>query len=203
MPVKTLDPVVHRIKKEAILQNARHLFATKGFSETSMDDIAQISHLQKGSLYHYFDSKQQILQDMVDMEGARRSARIQEFESGRDLEETLTIIGTTFLQDLDQPAHREFFKIIHFESHKNPAILKALKESPTQNRQGFYAIFEKHLQGKLPKDRVAIFATQFMGALVYFATLSKLRSENICFEPCTDADYVKQLVRTFVRGIHL
>ncbi len=199
--MKTLDPVVHQIKRESILQNARHLFATKGFAETSMDHIAQISHMQKASLYHYFESKQHILQEMVDMEGSRRAARIKEYDTSEDLEQTLTLIGTTFLKGFDEPAHREFFKIIHFESHKNPAILRALKLSPTHDRKGFYAIFEKHLLGKLSKPRVAIFATQFMGALVHFATLSKLRSENTCFEPCTDTDYVQQLVATFVRAV--
>ena len=71
MFTKTLDPILHQIKKEAILQRARHLFATKGYAETSMDDIAQADHMQKASLYHYFASKQQILQQMIDWEVER------------------------------------------------------------------------------------------------------------------------------------
>src|SRR5579864_4430735 len=130
MAVKILDPVLHQIKKEAILQQARHLFATKGYAETSMDDIAQAGHMQKASLYHYFESKQQILQQMIDWEVERWwASRLKDYETGPDLAGTLTLIGTLFLKDLDDPARREFFKIIHFESHKNPAISKALKES--------------------------------------------------------------------------
>jgi AcrR family transcriptional regulator len=199
--VKTLDPIIYQIKKEAILQSARHLFATKGFAETTVDDIAQICHLQKASLYHYFAGKQQILQDMVDMECARWSSFLKEYETGADLEQTLLLIGMTILKDLDDPARQEFFKIIHFEAHKNPAILKALKQSPTHNRQGLYGVFEKHLQDKLPKARIAIFITQFMGALLHFATLTKMSGENICLDPCSDTDYVQQLAHTFARGI--
>src|SRR5207249_3246834 len=141
---------------ESILQHARHLFATKGFAETSVDDIAQVCHMQKASLYHYFAGKQQILQDLVDMECAKWSEKLKTYETGTHLQETLTLIGATFLQDMDQPDRREFFKIIHFESHKNSAILKAFKESPTNNRKGFYSVFAKHLEGKLAKPEIAM-----------------------------------------------
>ena len=52
---------------------------------------------------------------MVDMECARWSAYLKEYETGQTLEQTLILIGRTILKDLDDPAHLEFFKIIHFE----------------------------------------------------------------------------------------
>jgi AcrR family transcriptional regulator len=66
--MKVLDPAAFQIRKETILQHARHLFANKGYAETSMDGIAQACHIQKASLYHYFESKHKILQEMVDLE---------------------------------------------------------------------------------------------------------------------------------------
>jgi AcrR family transcriptional regulator len=201
--VKVLDPAAFQIRKETILQHARHLFANKGYAETSMDDLAQACHVQKASLYHYFKGKQELLQQMVDWEVEQWwSTRLKEYESGSNLRETLTIIGTTFLKDMDDVRHQEFFKVIHFESHKNPAILKALKESPTHNRKGFYAVFARHLEGKLPHQKVAMFMTQFMGSLIHYASLSRLRGENMCYEKFEDAHYVDQLVDIFVKGIH-
>lgn len=199
--MKTLDPVLYQIRKETILQHARHLFATKGFAETRMDDVAQTCNMQKASLYHYFESKQQVLQEMVDLECARWSARVKDYETGKNLQETLTLIGTTFLKDMDEPGRREFFKIIHFESHKNPSILKAFKESPTYNRQGFYSVFAKHLEGKFPRPKIAMFITQFMGGLIHYCTMAKLRGENMCLEKFDEASYVQQLVDIFVKGI--
>ena len=104
--MKTLDPVLHKIREEAILQRARHLFATKGFTETSMDDIAHASHMQKASLYHYFKSKQQILQQMVDMEGEHWTERLKDYDAGTNLRDTLARIGHTFLKDMDDPRRR-------------------------------------------------------------------------------------------------
>ena len=201
--VKILDPAVFKIRKETILQHARHLFANKGYAETSMDDIAHACHVQKASLYHYFTSKQELLQQMVDWEvGEWWATRLKDYESARDLRETLILVGTLFLQDMDDTRRQEFFKIIHFESHKNPAILKALKESPTHNRKGFYAVFARHLAGRLPQTQIAMFMTQFMGGLIHYAVLSKLRGENMCYEKFEDAAYVEQLADIFLKGIH-
>src|SRR5690242_1019324 len=119
--MKTLDPVLYQIRKEAILHQARHMFATKGFAETSMDDIAHANHMQKASLYHYFKSKQQILQEMIDLEGERWTAQLKDSFEGKNFRESLLHVGLTFMKNLDDPARREFFQIIHFESHKNPA----------------------------------------------------------------------------------
>ena len=200
MVVKILDPAVFSLRKENILQYARHLFATKGYEESTMDDIAQGCRMQKASLYHYFTSKQQILQEMVDLHVGRWSAQLPEYKKGSDLKETLALIATTLLKDMEDPARREFFKLLHFESHKNPAIFKAWKESPMLNREGFYEVFAKHLEGRLSRTQIAIFITQFMGAIIHYVNMAKLRGENFCLETFDDASYVKQLVETFSRG---
>jgi AcrR family transcriptional regulator len=159
--------------------------------------------VQKASLYHYFSSKQEILQQMVDMElELWWAARLKAYESSPNLRETLMLIGTTFLKDMDDTRHQEFFKITHFESHKHPEIRTALKESPTHNRKGFYAVFARHLEGKLSQAKIAMFMTQFMGGLIHYASLSRLRGENMCYEPFEDAAYVQQLADIFVKGIH-
>jgi len=203
MAVKVLDPAAFQIRKETILQHARHLFAHKGYAETSMDDIAQACHIQKASLYHYFESKHKILQEMVDLEVSEWwGVRLKEYEAGTTLRETLLLIATLFLKDMADIRRQEFFKIIHFESHKDPSILKALKESPTHNRKGLYVVFARHLEGKLPQLKIAMFMTQFMGGLIHYAALSRLRSENMCYEKFDDTAYVDQLVDIFVKGIH-
>lgn len=46
---------------EAIRRIGVQLFSTKGYLETSMDDIAKASCLTKGGIYYYFRSKEEIL----------------------------------------------------------------------------------------------------------------------------------------------
>ena len=45
---------------------AAALFAAKGYHGTSINDLAQAMGLQKGSLYHYFKSKEELLFRLLD-----------------------------------------------------------------------------------------------------------------------------------------
>jgi AcrR family transcriptional regulator len=199
--MKVQDPAVFSIRKDTILQHARHLFATKGVAETTMDDIAQACKMQKASLYHYFASKDGILRELIDQGCARWASRIRGGNQGQTLDETLRFVATAFLDEMKDPGRREFFKILHFESHKNPWILKAWKESPMQNREGFYTMFAQHLDGKLDRPKIAMFIFQFMGALVHYTTVAKIRGENMCHEVVDDPSYIEQLVTIFGNGI--
>lgn len=51
--------------KQSILDCAAELFATKGFASTSINEIAEASGLSKAGVYHYFDSKSEILRAML------------------------------------------------------------------------------------------------------------------------------------------
>jgi AcrR family transcriptional regulator len=199
--VKTLDPVLYQIRKEAILQQARHLFATKGYAETSMDDIAQATHLQKASLYHYFKSKQQILLEMIDMEGVRWTGRMRDIPATADFRESLVHVGKALLQNLDDAAGREFFQIIYFESNKNPVIFKAFKESPTYKQGPVFELFLRHLEKRFPRVKIAMLVTQFIGGLIHYARLSRLHGQNMCIEAFSDNDYIEQMAELFIRGM--
>lgn len=49
------------ITKNKIINAAAKLFSEKGYEETTMQDIMLLSGLSKGAIYHYFKSKQEIL----------------------------------------------------------------------------------------------------------------------------------------------
>lgn len=51
--------------RDEILQAAAQIFSQKGFHATSMQDIAQSVNLQKASLYHHINSKQEILEEVL------------------------------------------------------------------------------------------------------------------------------------------
>lgn len=47
--------------RERILSSAMELFATKGFAQTSIDDVLRRSDAKPGSLYHFFPGKEDLL----------------------------------------------------------------------------------------------------------------------------------------------
>ncbi len=64
------------VRKQEILMVARELFVTKGYEQTSVNDILKIVDIAKGTFYYYFASKEEVLAaiilDIVE-EGAKRA----------------------------------------------------------------------------------------------------------------------------------
>jgi AcrR family transcriptional regulator len=52
--------------RDEILEAAAQIFREKGFHASSMQDIAEAVNLQKASLYHHVNSKQEILLALLD-----------------------------------------------------------------------------------------------------------------------------------------
>jgi AcrR family transcriptional regulator len=54
------------MQREEIIRTAAQIFREKGYHATSMRDIAEAVQLQKASLYHHIDSKQDLLLAILD-----------------------------------------------------------------------------------------------------------------------------------------
>jgi len=55
-------------KQQLILQAAAELFQKFGLHKTTVDEIAAKASVGKGTIYHYYDSKEQIFQDVLELE---------------------------------------------------------------------------------------------------------------------------------------
>lgn len=58
----------HNLLQQKIVETAQGIFARLGFKKTTMDDIARAVFKAKSSLYHYFKSKEEIFQAVVEKE---------------------------------------------------------------------------------------------------------------------------------------
>ena len=52
-------------RREQLLAIAAGLFAEKGFKNTTVRDIADASGILSGSLYHHFDSKESMVDEIL------------------------------------------------------------------------------------------------------------------------------------------
>lgn len=62
-PVKEQE---YRVKRRAILDAARRLVQTKGYEQMAIQDILDDLQISKGAFYHYFGSKQALLEALID-----------------------------------------------------------------------------------------------------------------------------------------
>jgi AcrR family transcriptional regulator len=68
-------------RRDQILTTAAELFATKGYTKTSMRDVAAASGILAGSLYHHFESKEAIAVELVENYHADLVEAVRKFGS--------------------------------------------------------------------------------------------------------------------------
>lgn len=62
---KQKNLTVSEQKRQQIVQAATHLVSKFGYAKTTMDDIARLLNMKKTSLYYYYQSKEEILEEVV------------------------------------------------------------------------------------------------------------------------------------------
>jgi AcrR family transcriptional regulator len=63
---RTVNVEVHKVRRDAFLDVAQRLIQTKGYEQMSIQDVLDELETSRGALYHYFDSKQALLDGVVD-----------------------------------------------------------------------------------------------------------------------------------------
>ena len=66
-----MNTTIEKTKRQVIFEAAAKLFRDKGYSATSMRDLAETVHLKASSLYNHIGSKEEILRDIC-FENAHR-----------------------------------------------------------------------------------------------------------------------------------
>ncbi len=119
------DPGARRGRRDQLLEVAAGLFATKGYAETTMRDIADATGILAGSIYHHFSSKEAMLDELLRGFLADLHERFAAAErENADPQETLSALI------------RISFSCIHDSPH---AVAVYQNESPNLQRQESFA----------------------------------------------------------------
>ncbi len=106
-------------RKKDIVKKAYELFITKGYENTSVDDIIAKAKIAKGTFYYHFDSKEQMLEEVVNMMIASGVERAKEIiKQDMKIEEKLvyTILAlrvTPEEQSLQDVIHEKENIVLH------------------------------------------------------------------------------------------
>ena len=63
---RTVNATLRTVRRDAFLDVAQRLVQTKGYEAMSIQDVLDELEASKGAFYHYFDSKQSLLEAVVD-----------------------------------------------------------------------------------------------------------------------------------------
>lgn len=96
------------LRKDAIMKTAQQLFFENGFAETSIQDILNALSISKGGFYHYFESKNALLEEICRENCARDIERIRlELFSGkfRAVQKLNLLLGALILFNREDPRY--------------------------------------------------------------------------------------------------
>lgn len=75
-----MNTTIEKTKRQIIFEAAAKLFRDKGYSATSMRDLAETVHLKASSLYNHIGSKEEILRDICFENAYRFHTKMEEIE---------------------------------------------------------------------------------------------------------------------------
>jgi len=172
--------------RQEILRTAARLFQQRGYDATSMNDVAAALKLSKGGLYHHFQSKDEILFEIMDhaMEITRERV-LAPSRSILDPEDRLRFLIRRHMEVVLSPRDREITVMLH-ENHPLPPTLR---KRINQRKKEYVHFVEsliadvqrsKHSKGAV-SPRAAAFALLGMINWIYqwYKPEGKLQADNL------------------------
>jgi AcrR family transcriptional regulator len=112
--IRTKKDVVTEFRTAGILEAARRVFATKGFSQATVDDIASAAGVAKGTVYLYYESKRDIyfaaLKFGIEQMYSKLDEELKKVSAPEEKLRTLIGVKLAYFDD-----NRDFFKIYYSE----------------------------------------------------------------------------------------
>jgi len=137
--------------RQEILRTAARLFQQRGYDATSMNDVAAALKLSKGGLYHHFQSKDEILFEIMNHAMEITQERVINAVSGiADPEQRLRALIRRHIEVVLSPRDREITVMLH-ENHPLPPSLRKRINA----RKKDYVHFLENLIAEVQKSRRA------------------------------------------------
>jgi len=120
---------------------AREVFFEHGYSATSMSAIAARVGGSKGTLYHYFKSKEELFEAQVREMCGGVADRMERLEG--EPARVLTAVGEQLLQHLYAEQTVKLFRVLVAEAHRCPELGRIFFEvGPARGLQGLAAYLQ-------------------------------------------------------------
>ena len=116
-------------KRRQIMEGARQVFLSAGFDGASMNDIARAAGVSKGTLYAYFNSKDELFEAIIRAEKAQSAERLCAFRREGDVREMLTDFGVRLLHRMCEPGTLALARVVIAAAEKFPNVGRALYEA--------------------------------------------------------------------------
>ncbi len=166
---------------QELMESARKLFGSKGFSQTSVAEITEHAGYAKGSFYRHWNSKDELFLQIVEQKfKTYRSERDGQLKTPQNLEEAMNRIWD-FLETIvrDKSWSSIFLEFTVYSAHSE--ILRKLmnKSDYRLSNRIFAELVRDHVETDFPPEKIGALNTAlFEGYLIH----SSLETQILTFE---------------------
>ena len=183
----------------AILENAAETFAEAGYAACSMTDIAKKSGASKARLYHYYESKDAILYDLLDRHttqllGIANAARERARREGIKPRDELQAMIAGFL-DAYRTARTRHIALLNDVKFLRESQRERIIERERAVVDAFAAALKRAFPRRVTAANQRALTMLLMGSMNW--TFTWLKPDG----PLSYADYAAEVTRVLFKGL--
>lgn len=120
-------------KRQTIIDSATRLFLAQGFRQVSMEKIAAAAPVSKATLYHYFDSKEALLAEVIaQVSGTLLHTMSQVVVEVDNVSSNLEKIAQSFVELIFSEEGLNLYRLVIAESRDFPGLGQLVYQSSCQ-----------------------------------------------------------------------
>ncbi|HXV32211.1 MAG TPA: TetR/AcrR family transcriptional regulator, partial [Sinorhizobium sp.] len=187
------DPV----KREQILEGAKRVFMRSNFDAASMNDITREAGVSKGTLYVYFENKEDLFEALIARERNRIVKSIKQSLNDHPIEEALHDFGVTLVTSITSDYTIRAMRTVLGVIDRMPRLAQRFFTATPENG---YTVLKAYLDqqvaaGRLSIDDTELAAKQFIE--LSMAGIFKGRLFGMC--DAVPAERIKKNVASAIR----
>jgi TetR/AcrR family transcriptional regulator, cholesterol catabolism regulator len=165
MPKKQLRGGMSKSDKKvlSIATTAAKLFSSKGYIETSMEDVSAAAKISKGGMYHYFSSKCDILDFILStfLDAVLQNAE-QDLREINDPIEKIRLVIFRHVRTYSE--HMYLAKVLLHEAHNLPSPkLRKIQGKEKKYFATIFGVLSSYLGSNTDKDRLTVLTFNLLG----------------------------------------
>ena len=190
MVVRTTRALQADRRREELLATGLKLFSQRGFHATTIADIAEATGTAHGLVYHYFQSKDDLLSAILE-----RYAFVPSLEGllaiahGRPAEEVLVEVAVGFSTALDERA--DLLRLVIAESGTNPLVAEALRRVTDEGER----LLVEYLNARIDAGELRPHDPSVPARALFWAVITKH------LNPPRDDSFERDLVGVLLDGL--
>ncbi|WP_213993056.1 TetR/AcrR family transcriptional regulator [Sodalis sp. dw_96] len=189
---KSGETAIARRRKEQVLDAAGNCFRREGFHRTSMAQISAAADMSSGHIYHFFKSKEDIVEATVARERSELELLIEKIKTSMQQKDVISAIVDATSEEATRYLDRENAALkmeILAEGARNPVVADLIEHYDNEVFQEFYKVIGSNSSETISRCEI-------VSALMEGLSVRAVRNPRL--GETLDREMVRKVIRTIM-----